>query len=121
LNSDPSVIQQVASRYTGYGIPAPLIKQYNDKYSVTHVSTSMDCSSSLYSSSIKPDGLIWFHTIFLAVFLGFFFHVACSVKFVLVSAGTHSYNVILPAGTTILNKFMDWLDWFDFQVGFLAS
>jgi hypothetical protein len=78
----------------------------------------MDCSSSSYSSSIKPDGLLWFHAIFLAVFLGFFFPVACSVKFLLVSVGTHSYNVILPTDTIILKKFRGW---FDFQVGFLTS
>jgi hypothetical protein len=121
LNSDPSVVQPVASRYTNYAILVPLIKQYNDKYSFTHVSNHMDSSSSSsysYSLSIKPGGLLWFHSIFLTVFLAFFSMWSVLQPFVLDSVRIYFFNVTLPTGTVILNKFRDC---FDFQVGFLTS
>jgi hypothetical protein len=65
--------------------------------------------SSSSSSNIRPSGLLRFHSIFLTVFLGFFSHVVCSSKGCLI----HSFNMFLPIGPIILDKFKNW---FDFQI-----
>jgi hypothetical protein len=58
------------------------------------------------SSSIRPGGLVRFHSIFLTVFLCFFFHVVCNANVCLEFWGRiHSFNVV----------------YFNFQVFFLIS